>query len=207
MILPTILTEQHTLFARYYSCMLSYSELRKGVVFVYEGQPYEVVDSGFLRMQQRKAVMQTKMKNLITGKVLDRNFTASDSFEEADVERENYTFLYKNKGEYWFAHPKDPKNRFVLSEDVVGDQGRFAKDNTPVEARTFNDKIISVKFPVKMDLLVKEVPPAIKGATAQGGNKIAILETGAQVNVPMFIEAGEMIRVNTETGEYTERVK
>ncbi len=187
--------------------MLSYSELRKGVVFVYEGSPYEVMDSGFLRMQQRKAVMQTKMKNLITGKVLDRNFTASDSFEEADVDRKEYTFLYKAKGEFWFADPKNPKDRFALSEDIVGDQGRFAKDNTVVEARTFNDKIISVKFPIKMDLVIKEVPPAIKGATAQGGNKLATLETGAQINVPMFIESGETIRVNTETGEYVERVK
>lgn len=187
--------------------MLSYSELRKGVVFVYEGAPYEVVDSGFLRMQQRKAVMQTKMRNLITGKVLDRNFTASDSFEEADVDRKEYNFLYKAKDEFWFADPKNPKDRFSLTAEVVGDQGRFAKDNTLVEARTFNDKIISVKFPVKMDLMVKEVPPAIKGATAQGGNKIATLETGAQINVPMFIEAGEVIRVNTETGEYNERVK
>lgn len=186
---------------------LSYSELRKGVVFVYEGQPYEVVESGFLRMQQRKAVMQTKMRNLISGKVLDRNFTASDSFEEADVDRKEYVFLYETKGDYWFADPKDPKDRFSLKADVVGDQARFAKANTPVEARTFNDKIISVKFPIKMDLVVKEVPPAIKGATAQGGNKLATLETGAQINVPMFIEAGEIIRVNTETGEYTERVK
>ena len=187
--------------------MLSYSELRKGVVFVYEGAPYEVVDSGFLRMQQRKAVMQTKMKNLISGKVLDRNFTASDSFEEADVDRQPYTFLYQNKGEYWFADPKNPKDRFSLDEATVGDQGRFAKDNTEVEARTFNDKIISVKFPIKMDLVVKETPPGIKGSTAQGGNKIAILETGAQITVPMFIEAGEVVRVNTETGEYAERVK
>jgi elongation factor P len=187
--------------------MLSYSELRKGVVFVYEGAPYEVVDSGFLRMQQRKAVMQTKMRNLVNGKVLDRNFTASDSFEEADVDRKPYTFLYKNKGEYWFADPKNPKDRFSLAEDVVGDQGKFAKDNTVVEARTFNDKIISVKFPIKMDLTVKEAPPGIKGNTAQGGTKQVTLETGAVISVPMFIEAGEVIRVNTETGEYVERVK
>ncbi len=187
--------------------MLSYSELRKGVVFVYEGQPYEVVESGFLRMQQRKAVMQTKMRNLINGKVIDRNFTASDNFEEADVDRKEYSFLYQNKGEFWFADPKNPKDRFSLAADVVGDQGRFAKENTTVEARTFNDKIISVKFPIKMDLLVKEAPPVIKGATAAGGNKLVTLETGAQIAVPQFIEAGETIRVNTETGEYTERVK
>lgn len=187
--------------------MLSYSELRKGVIFVYESQPYEVVESGFLRMQQRKAVMQTKMRNLINGKVIDRNFTASDSFEEADVDRRNYTFLYQSKGQYWFADPKNPKDRFMLEVDVVGEQAKFAKDNTEVEARTYNDKVISVKFPIKMDLVVKEVPPAIKGATAQGGNKMATLETGAQINVPMFIEAGEVIRVNTETGEYVERVK
>lgn len=187
--------------------MLSYTELKRGIIFVYEGQPYEVIENNFLRMQQRKAVAQTKIRNLITGKVLDRNFQSSDYFEEADVERKNYTFLYKNKGEYWFADPGNPKDRFSLQEDVVGGQGRFAKDNTPVEARTFNEKVIAVKFPIKMDLVVKETPPGIKGSTAQGGNKLAVLETGAQVNVPMFVESGETIRVNTETGEYVERVK
>ncbi len=82
--------------------MLAYTELKKGALFVYEGDPYEVIESNFLRMQQRKAVVQTKIRNLVTGKILDRNWQASDSFEEAEVERQTAVFLYANRGEYWF---------------------------------------------------------------------------------------------------------
>src|SRR5437868_5177272 len=107
--------------------MLSYTELTKGTLFVYEGQPYEVVSSGFLRMQQRKAVMQTKIRNLISGKVLDRNWQASDEFEEADVERRDLMFLYNHRDQYWFVDPKNPKDRMQLPPEVLGDQAKFAK--------------------------------------------------------------------------------
>ena len=187
--------------------MLSYSELKKGVMFVYEGQPYEVMESGFLRMQQRKAVMQTKIRNMITGKVLDRNWQASDNFEEADIERKTYKFLYANRGEYWFADPNNPRDRFSMSAEVLGEQAKFAKENTLVDAMLFNGKIIKAKFPIKMEFKVTEAPPGIKGNTAQGGSKQVTIETGAQISVPMFIEEGEVIRINTEMGEYVERVQ
>jgi len=187
--------------------MLSYSELTKGTLFVYEGAPYEVVSSGFLRMQQRKAVMQTKIRNLINGKVLDRNWQASDEFEEADVEKKNMMFLYAHRDEYWFADPKNPKDRISMTAEVLGDGAKFAKANTPVEVMLFNDKIIKAKLPIKMDFTVKEAPPAIKGNTAQGGTKLVMLENGATLNAPLFINEGDVIRVNTETGEYVERVE
>ena len=186
--------------------MLSYTELRKGVLFVYEGQPYEVIESGFLRMQQRKAVVQTKIRNLITGKVLDRNWQASDEFEEAEVERKNAVFIYASKGEYWFHEEGNPKNRFALSEELLGMAGKFLKPNTPVTTMVFNEKVIKVIMPIKMDFVVTEAPPSIKGDTAGTGGKQIVLETGAIITAPLFINIDDVIVVNTETGEYVERV-
>ncbi len=186
---------------------LSYTDLKKGVIFVYEGSPYEVLEANFLRMQQRKAVVQTKIRNLITGKVLDRNWQPSDQFEEADVQKKSGTFIYTHRDECWFTEGSDPKKRFALSPDTVGEGFKFLKPNTQVTMVTFDDKIISVILPIKMELKVIEAPPALRGNTAQGGTKQVTLEGGAVVNVPLFIEEGEVIRINTQTGDYVERVK
>ena len=186
--------------------MLSYTDLTKGVLFIMDGAPYEVIDTHFLRMQQRKAVVQTKIRNLITGKLLDRNFQASDNFEEAEVERKSANFIYETKGQYWFHEEGNPKNRFSLEADVVGEQGRFLKANTKVMTLVFEGRVIQVEIPVKMEFKVTEAPPAIKGNTAQGGSKMVTIEGGAKINAPLFINEGDMIRVNTQTGEYVERV-
>ncbi len=186
--------------------MLSYTDLTKGVLFILDGAPYEVLETHFLRMQQRKAVVQTKIRNLITGKILDRNYQASDTFEEAEIERKQALFIYENKGEYWFTEEGNPKNRFSLSAEVMGERGKFLKPNTKVSTTLFDDKVIKVEIPIKMDFKVVEAPPAIRGNTAQGGTKQVVLEGGAKVNAPLFINEGDMIRINTETGEYTERV-
>ena len=185
--------------------MLSYNELTKGTLFILEGAPYEVLEMNFLRMQQRKATVNTKIRNLITGKVLDRNWQGSDSFEEAEIERKNSKFLYANRGEYWFCDEKNAADRFSLSEEGIGDPAKFLKPNTPVIATIFKDKVIKVTMPIKMDFKVIEAPPSIKGNTAQGGNKVITLEGGATINAPLFINEGDMVKVNTETGEYVER--
>ncbi len=185
---------------------LAYTDLTKGVLFIMDGAPYEVIETHFLRMQQRKAVVQTKIRNLITGKLLDRNFQASDSFEEAEIERKNAMFIYAAKGEYWFHEEGNPKNRFALSEDVVGAQGRFLKPNTKVSTKIFEGKVIQVQIPVKMEFKITEAPPSIKGNTAQGGTKVVTIEGGAKINAPLFVNEGDMIRINTQTGEYVERV-
>jgi len=185
---------------------LAYTDLVKGTLFIMDGAPYEVVDMHFLRMQQRKATVQTRIRNLITGKLLDRNFQASDNFEEADIERKNAMFIYAAKGEYWFHDEGNPKARFSLAAELVGDQGQFLKPNTKVQTMVFNEKVIKVEIPIKMDFKVIEAPPAIRGNTAQGGNKSVTIEGGAHVNVPLFINEGETIRINTTTGEYVERV-
>ena len=187
--------------------MLSYTDLRKGILFVMEGDPYEVLEAHFLRMQQRKAVVQTKIRNLMTGKVLDRNFQPSDNFEEAEIEKMEAVFIYKSRGECWFHELGNPKNRFSLKEENAGEGINFIKANTQVTTWSFKDKVIQVLVPVKMELKVTEAPPAIRGNTAQGGTKVVTLETGAKVSVPLFVDEGDIVRVNTQTGQYVERVE
>lgn len=186
--------------------MLSYTELTKGVLFVLDGAPYEVLEANFVRMQQRKAVAQTKVRNLATGKILDRTWQASDNFEEAEVSRKHAMFIYESRGEYWFHEEGNPKARFSLAAELIGDQAQFLKPNTQVDTWVFDDKVIKIAMPIKMEYRVIEAPPSTKGNTAQGGNKTVTIEGGAKINVPLFIQQDEMIRVNTQTGEYVERV-
>lgn len=185
---------------------LEYTDLKKGLIIVFNGEPHEVLEASFLRMQQRKGVMQTKLKSLITGKVIDYNFQPSDEIEEAEIEKINAVFIYQNRGQYWFSKKDNPKERFFIDEKILGKSAMFLKPNTEVEAIIFKEKPIQIKLPVKMDFRVIEAPPSIRGSTAQGGSKQVIIETGAKINTPLFIETGDIIRVNTETGEYVERV-
>ncbi|MBI4087465.1 MAG: elongation factor P [Candidatus Liptonbacteria bacterium] len=186
--------------------MLSYTDLTKGIMFVMDGDPYEVLESHFLRMQQRKAVVQTKIRNLVTGKVLDRNFQQSDYFEETETEKKPAIFIYAHRDQYWFTEEHNPKNRFSIPAETLGEPRQFLKPNTKVELLMFGEKIINVKLPIKMDFEVAEAPPAIRGNTAQGGTKVVTLEGGAKVSAPLFINQGDVIRINTETGDYVERI-
>ncbi|HZZ99104.1 MAG TPA: elongation factor P [Candidatus Paceibacterota bacterium] len=184
---------------------LGVNELKPKTYFIYESQPYVVLETHHLKMQQRRPVVQTRMRNLINGKVLERNFAQSDVFEEADVERKRVKFLYGHRDQYWFSEENDASKRFELSIDVLGDSTKFLKANTVLDALTFEGKVITVELPVKMEFKVVEAPPAIRGDTAQGGVKQAKIETGAYVNVPLFIEQDDVIVINTQTGDYVER--
>jgi len=186
---------------------LGVNELKPKTFFIFEGQPYEVLETHHLKMQQRRPVVQTRMRNLLNGKMLERNFAQSDIFEEADIERKEVKFLYNHREEYWFADPANSAQRFKLEKEIIGDKYKFLKANTLLEAVTFDGKIITIELPIKMDFKVVEAPPAIRGDTAQGGVKSVTLETGATVNVPLFIDEGDIIRLNTETGEYVERME
>lgn len=186
---------------------LGVNELKPKMFFIYEGQPFVVLETHHLKMQQRRPTVQVRMHNLINGKVLERNFAQSDVFEEADVEKQKVKFLYGHRNQYWFVNENDPSKRFELSDELLGDSAKFLKANTILEAVLFEGKIITIELPIKMEFKVVEAPPAIKGNTAQGGVKQVKLETGATINAPLFINEGDMIRVNTETGEYVERVE
>jgi elongation factor P len=187
--------------------MLSYNEIVGGKFIELDGAPFEVLDSHVFRKQQRKPVNQTKLRNLITGKVAEHSFHVSDKAEEANIESRPVKFLYQNRGEWWFCDPEDPSKRFTLPEEQIGKQSRFIKTNSVIETIVYAEKIIGVRLPVKIELKVKEAAPAVKGNTVQGGTKEVTLETGATMMVPMFINEGDTLRINTETGEYVERVE
>jgi elongation factor P len=186
---------------------LGVNQLKSRTYFIYEGQPYVVLETHHLKMQQRRPTVQTKMRNLVNGKILERNFAQSDTFEEADVEKKRVKFLYSHRSQFWFSYDNDPSKRFELSEDILGDSIKFLKPNTVLDAITFESEVINVDLPIKMEFNVIEAPPAVRGDTAQGGVKQVKIETGATLNVPLFISQGDVIRINTENGEYVERVE
>jgi elongation factor P len=185
--------------------MLTHTDLKKGTQFIYEDQPWEVMDSLHVKMAQRRPVVQTKIKNLINGSVQEKTFQQGDMFNEADLMKKDIKFLYSTKGEYWFCEPNDPSKRFSFKEEFLGTGANFFKPNSLVQGILFEEKIITVKSPIKVTLKVKETPPGVKGDRAQGGTKEAVLETGAVIQVPLFIEEGDIIEINTELGEYVKR--
>ena len=186
--------------------MLAYNEVLPKRLIILDGEPYEVLSSWVFRKQQRKPVNQTKLRNLKTGSMAEHTFHFSDKAEEAEVESRAAKFIYEKNGGWWFHELSDRSKRFMLDGSHIGGSGKYLKSDTEVDVRWFDDKPIQVKIPIKVELKVKDAPPNTRGNTAQGGNKVITLETGANLNVPMFIETGDVVRINTETGEYVERV-
>ena len=187
--------------------ILTYNEILSHTIITYNGEPYEVLSAHIFRMQQRKPVNQTKLRHLVSGKVIEISFHQNETVEEADVSTMQALYLYTNKGESWFAEDGNPKNRFSFPADVVHDRVQWLAQNAPVDVLVYEDKPMTIKIPVKVDLEVVDAPPAVKGNTVSGGTKLAKVSTGASVNVPLFINPGDIVRINTDTGEYTERVE
>jgi len=186
--------------------MLEYSEIKERKYIVFEGEPWEVISSHVFRKQQRKPVNATKLRNLITGRITEVSFHVSEKVEEAEIGKKEVKYLYTNKGEYWFAEADDLSKRFKLPEEMIGEAAKFLKPDILVDVMLFNEKIIGLKVPIKMELKVVEAHDTTRGNTAQGASKIVKLETGVEIQVPMFIKEGDIVRINTETGEYADRV-
>ncbi len=187
--------------------VLSYNEITLKKVIIHEGEPCLVVATHVFRKQQRKPVNITKLKGLKSGRSLEVTFHQNETVEEADMENRSVTFIYKKPGEYWFHTAGKPGERFALSEDLIGDQGRFLKERSDIDASVFDGEVIGLKFPIKAELKVKETMDAVKGNTSNSALKEVTLETGAIVMAPMFINTGDVISVNTETGDYSERIE
>lgn len=187
--------------------MIDYNEIKPKRLIVLDGDPYEVLSSDIKKKNRQKPANQTKLKNLRNGSVVEKAFHQSDKVQEADMSSQNIKYLYSNKDERWFCAADNPKDRFTLSEIALGNSVKYLKENTEVEALIFDEEIIGIKVPAKVELQVVEAPPSIKGNTSSGGSKPVITESGAVVETPLFIEVGDIIRVNTETGNYSERVE
>jgi elongation factor P len=187
--------------------MLEYNEVVERKYIILDGAPYEVLSSHVFRKQQRKPVNATKLKNLFSGKVAEHSFHVSDKVEEAEIETKEIKYLYKTpKGEFFFCDPNDPSKRFNITEDMIGPGHRFLKPNTILKQRIWNEQTIGFELPISVELKVTEAPPNIKGDSSTSGGKVITLETGATITAPLFVNAGDVIRINTDTGEYRERV-
>jgi len=187
--------------------MLTHTDLKKGAKIILNGEPYEVLESSPMKKAQRRVVIQTKIKNLINGNMLSQNFHQGDVFDEAELLKFKAKFLYAHRDKYFFCYEENPSQRFELSKEQIGEGAKFLKPNQIVEGLNFDNKIISISLPIKVQLKVTEAPPGFQGGRAQPGLKTVTLETGAKINVPLFIEQGDIIEINTESGEYTRRVE
>jgi len=182
------------------------NDIKKGLNVLYEGEPYTVMEANFVRMQQRKPVMQTKLKNLLNGKVAQINYHPGDRVEEADLSRKKVDYLYHDGTNYFFM-TQDDFEQFSLDQDTIGDKAGYLKDGDKAEALYFNGNPVSISLQPKVELKVVSAPDAVRGDSAQGRvTKTAELETGISIQVPLFVKEGDAIRINTESGEYVERV-
>jgi elongation factor P len=187
--------------------MIPYSDIKKGDKIIFNNQPHEIVEVSLMFKGRGHSTMQAKIKNLVTGTIMQETLHPSDQFEEADLERIKVKFIYSNRGKYIFCYESDPSKRFELDQEQVGSTAKFLKPNGTVEGLIFEGKVVNIILPIKINLKVTQAPPGVKGDRAQGGNKIATLETGTEIQVPLFIEEGDIIEVNTEKEEYVRRIK
>ena len=186
--------------------VLAYNEILPKKIINYNDAPFEVLSAHIFRMQKRKPVNQTRLRNMVTGAVLEISFHSSETIDEADTDHMDAVYLYSNQNESWFAEEGNAKNRFSFPFDSVRDQVQWLAPNSIVEVLTYKEKPMTIKIPIKVDLEVKDAPPAVKGNTVSGGTKLVELVTGAKVNVPLFINTGDIVRINTDSGSYDERV-
>ncbi len=187
------------------SVLPSLNSIKVGLNILVGEEPYQVQTANFVRMQQRKPVMQTKMKNLINGKILEYSFKAGERVEEADLERAKGDYLYTDQSGIFFMD-SSTYEQIAIDASFLGERTKLLKDGMQVDILYFNGKPITISFPPKVEMRVTSTPPGIKGDSASNVTKQATLESGLTVNVPLFVKEGDIIRVNTETLEYTERV-
>jgi elongation factor P len=185
--------------------MYDTSDLRKGLKILVDGSPYVVIEAQFVKPGKGAAFTRTKMKNLLTGGVIERNIRSGEKLEPADVEEREMQYLYL-EGEAFVFMDTSTYEQMHIQKDVVGDSALLLKDNTTVQVMTFNGRCIGITLPNFMDLRIVKSDPAVRGDTATNVTKPATLETGAVIQVPLFINEGEVIRVDTRSGEYVERV-
>lgn len=181
------------------------SDIKLGAIILYNGDPCQIIWSNRMRTAQRKPVMQTKLRNIITGKVMEYSFKFGEKIEEADVTREKASFMYADAQGGHFMNQVTYET-VDMGTEVLGDQAKFLKEGFEVQIVRFNDRPVSVELPIKVELTVTDAPPNVTGNSGGSITKPVTLETGLVVNAPMFIKEGDMIRIDTRDGEYVERV-
>lgn len=184
--------------------MLNFNEIKTGKVIKINNEPYVIVKTDHHKMGRGGAVLKTKLRNLINGNMLERTYQGAEKAEEAETQTKKANFMYKDKDEAYFMD-NESYEQFNLHVEELGESAQFLKDGTDVDVLYFESKPVAVSLPIKMDFKVVSAPPGVKGNSAGNVNKVVEIETGAQISVPMFINEGDVIRINTDTGEYVER--
>lgn len=184
--------------------MVTAGDFRNGVTFEMDGQVFQIVEFQHVKPGKGAAFVRTKIRNVISGGVVERTFNPTDKFEEAFLERREMQYLYADGDLYYFMD-QESYEQVPLGLDVLGDSMRFVKENMNVKFLSFKGKVFSVEPPTFVELQVTQTDPGFKGDTATNVTKPATLETGAVIKVPLFIDEGEMIRVDTRNGEYMAR--
>ncbi|MFA0737932.1 MAG: hypothetical protein LKKZDAJK_001032 [Candidatus Fervidibacter sp.] len=185
---------------------ISTNDFRPGITVVIDGEIYMVLEAQHVKLGRGGAHVRTRLKHLLSGNVLERNFRAGEEFEQAIVERRPYQFLYRQGDEFVFMDA-ETYDQVTLSAEQVGDAAQFLKEGAEVTLVFHEDQPLMVELPTAVELRVVETDPGVRGDTASGGSKPAKLETGAVIQVPLFINVGDLIRVDTRTGRYIERVR
>lgn len=184
--------------------MLSISDLKIGTIIELENEPYVVQSTQHLKMGRGGALLKTKVKNLVSENVLEKTFKSCDKIKEASLEKSKANFLYKDENNIYLMN-NETYEQFSLPIAQIGKEIFYLKEEQEVEILNFNEQPVNIKLPSKVILEITDAPPGIKGDSAQGASKTAICETGLQISVPLFINKGDKIRINTDTGEYAER--
>jgi elongation factor P len=186
--------------------MIKASELKKGKVVLHEGQLYNIADITRVSKGNWRSYLQAKLRSLKTGNILDVRYAVDDRVETPFVEGKEYEYLYRD-GENYVLMDKTTYDQVTVGEEIMGDAHYYLKGNEAVQASIVDGQIVSIELPNTVELKVVDTPPVVKGATATNQTKDAEMETGLRIKVPPFIEIGEMLRVDTRTGEYLERAK
>ncbi len=181
------------------------NEFRKGLRVIYRGEPYVIVEFQHVKPGKGAAFVKTRLKNLLTGNVLDVNFRSGDKLELAETEEREMQFLYGEGDTFCFMDIETFEQVYV-PRDVLGNKAYYLKDDMVVKVLKFKGEVVDVEPPKFVELRVVETEPGVKGDTVSGGSKPAKLETGLVVNVPLFINEGDILKIDTRTGEYVERV-
>ena len=186
--------------------MISVSDFRNGVTFDMDGKVMQVIEFQHVKPGKGAAFVRTKMKNVVTGAVTETSFNPTAKFEEAFIERKDMEYSY-NDGDLYYFMDQETYDMVPLARDLLGDAFRFIKENTVCKVLSYKNNVFGVECPNFMDLVVTETEPGFAGNTATNVTKPAVLETGAEIKVPLFIDVGDKITIDTRTGEYLSRCK
>lgn len=185
--------------------MISAGDFRNGVTLEIEGNVYQIVEFQHVKPGKGAAFVRTKLKNIINGGVVEKTFRPTEKFPQARIDRVDMQYLY-NDGDLFYFMDMETYEQIALAEDVIGDALKFVKENETVKVCSHNGNVFTVEPPLFVELEVTETEPGFKGDTAQGATKPATVETGAIVYVPLFVETGDRLKIDTRTGEYLSRV-